>query len=226
MFAAIGFGMTVDSISPFLNMRAIIMVIGGTAAALALGNPTYVLRQIVLSTWDLLATKRHDRKLRDEIIELSHKRSLSGKAQNPLISYVQELWEQGLNKELTIALLQQRKIDLIQRDHDAVQSLKNLAKYPPALGMIGTVLGLVGMFSKLNAEDKSLLGPALALALTTTFFGLILSNTVIMPLADRLQVRHLAYKRRLNHVFELLVLINEGEANALIEEEVRERVAA
>lgn len=226
MILVVGYSISSDTISSFMNIHALSLVVGGSIAALALGNPSSVMKQIFISLKDLALTRKEDQLLRAEIVELSKKRNLSNKTHNPLIEYIQELWEQGLNNELVIALLQQRKVDLVQRNHDAVQAFRNLAKYPPALGMIGTVLGLVGMFARLNADDKSLLGPALALALTTTFFGLILSNTFIMPLADRLQIRHQAYKRRMNHVFELLVLICEGEAHVLIEEEAKDRVAS
>lgn len=226
MLLAIGYSLSSDTLPAFGDLHAFALVIGGSLAAIVFSNPSSVLKQILISIKDLFKTSKNDRLLRKEIIELSIKKTLSEKTKFPLVEYIQELWEQGLQKELVVALLQQRKVDLIQKNQDAVHALKNLAKYPPALGMIGTVLGLIGMFSKLNSDDKSLLGPALALALTTTFFGLIISNTLIMPLADRLQIRHLAYKRQINHVFELLLLINEGEADALIEEEVNNRVAA
>ncbi|TVR08507.1 MAG: flagellar motor protein PomA [Salinarimonadaceae bacterium] len=57
----------------------------------------------------------------------------------------------------------------------------------PAWGMIGTVLGLVIMFS--NMSDPSKLGPAMAIALLTTLYGALLGNLFFLPIADKLQLK-------------------------------------
>jgi chemotaxis protein MotA len=59
-----------------------------------------------------------------------------------------------------------------------------VADTAPALGMVGTVLGLVAMFS--NMDDVTNVGPAMGLALLTTLYGAILSNLVAAPIAARL----------------------------------------
>lgn len=62
--------------------------------------------------------------------------------------------------------------------------LNNWAGYAPGFGMIGTVLGLIGMLN--NLEDKSSLGPNMAVALVTTLYGSLLANWVIGPFANKL----------------------------------------
>lgn len=59
-----------------------------------------------------------------------------------------------------------------------------VADAAPALGMAGTILGLIGMFA--NMADPESVGPAMALALMTTFYGLILANFIAAPVARRL----------------------------------------
>lgn len=59
-----------------------------------------------------------------------------------------------------------------------------VADTAPALGMAGTILGLIGMFA--NMADPDSVGPAMALALMTTLYGLILANFVAAPVARRL----------------------------------------
>ena len=56
--------------------------------------------------------------------------------------------------------------------------------YAPGFGMIGTVLGLIGMLN--NLEDKSSLGPNMAVALVTTLYGALLANWVLGPIANKL----------------------------------------
>ncbi|MCQ5130662.1 MotA/TolQ/ExbB proton channel family protein [Butyricicoccus faecihominis] len=62
------------------------------------------------------------------------------------------------------------------------------AAYAPAFGMIGTLIGLINMMDKLQEVES--VGPNMAVALVTTFYGSILSNVVFMPIANKLRVRH------------------------------------
>jgi chemotaxis protein MotA len=58
----------------------------------------------------------------------------------------------------------------------------------PSMGLIGTLVGLVQMLQ--NLSDPSSIGPAMAVALLTTFYGAILANMVFLPIAGKLKVRH------------------------------------
>jgi len=66
--------------------------------------------------------------------------------------------------------------------------LETFGKYAPALGMIGTLIGLVAMLQNMN--DPSQIGGGMAVALLTTMYGAILANVVFLPLADKLSYRH------------------------------------
>ena len=132
---------------------------------------------------------------------------------------------QGISQDLFVVLLSQKRKEIEQRSVDAIQCLKNLAKYPPALGMAGTVMGIVTLFQSLDG-GKDKIGPALALAMTATFFGLAIANGIVMPLSDRLQIRHLSQTHYLTNVYQVLLLINQDESSHLIEEEVQYRATA
>jgi len=58
-------------------------------------------------------------------------------------------------------------------------------KYAPAMGMIGTLVGLVQMLS--NMSDPKSIGPAMAVALLTTMYGAILANMVFGPMAEKIK---------------------------------------
>ncbi|MNY80124.1 hypothetical protein D3C86_2210340 [compost metagenome] len=62
--------------------------------------------------------------------------------------------------------------------------------------------------------------------MTATFFGLAIANGIVMPLADRLQIRNLAQKHYVTNVYQVLLLINQDESSHLIEEEVQHRATA
>jgi chemotaxis protein MotA len=74
--------------------------------------------------------------------------------------------------------------DRAQR-HASVRNVwLSVADAAPALGMAGTIIGLVGMFAAM--DDPSALGPSMALALLTTLYGVVIANLLAAPIAARL----------------------------------------
>ncbi|NVK17362.1 MAG: MotA/TolQ/ExbB proton channel family protein [Methylocystaceae bacterium] len=71
------------------------------------------------------------------------------------------------------------------RHHKGANILRKAAEFAPAMGLIGTLIGLVQMLG--NLDDPSTIGPSMAVALLTTFYGAVLSNMVLMPLAAKLE---------------------------------------
>ncbi len=75
----------------------------------------------------------------------------------------------------------------LQRHNDGQDIFKAIGDVGPAMGMIGTLIGLVQMLS--NMDDPKQIGPAMAVALLTTLYGAILANMFALPIADKLSVR-------------------------------------
>ena len=71
-----------------------------------------------------------------------------------------------------------------QRHLRSAGVLRRAGEVAPAMGLIGTLVGLVQMLG--NLDDPSTIGPAMAVALLTTFYGAILANMVFLPLANKL----------------------------------------
>jgi chemotaxis protein MotA len=74
------------------------------------------------------------------------------------------------------------------RHNQGAGILKTFGKYSPAMGMIGTLIGLVAMLKSM--DDPSQIGTGMAVALLTTMYGAILANMLFLPLADKLGYRH------------------------------------
>jgi chemotaxis protein MotA len=77
---------------------------------------------------------------------------------------------------------------LEQRHGQGKAILDTFGKYAPALGMIGTLIGLVAMLQSM--DDPSQIGTGMAVALLTTLYGAVIANMVFLPLADKLSYRH------------------------------------
>ncbi len=210
--------------SAYFQWHSIIIVGGGSVAVLVLSNPPAVLKSLARAFAQMFRREEALDGYEGELRSLSENKSRATRSGHPLIRYASELWEQGVDPELFVALVSQKKREIEHKQLDAVQALKNLAKYPPALGMVGTVIGMVALFQGLD-NNKDNIGANLSLAMTATFYGLILTNAVVGPLADRLHVKHVHESQLNQGVYELLLLINRGESRSFIEDELRGRAA-
>jgi chemotaxis protein MotA len=93
----------------------------------------------------------------------------------------------GIKPEEIENLLNQEINSSLQRQERAVKLLHRAADIAPAMGLIGTLVGLVQMLGKL--EDPSTIGQSMALALLTTFYGALLGTVILAPLATKLEKR-------------------------------------
>ncbi len=99
-----------------------------------------------------------------------------------------ELLGLGFNREKTLELLS-RRFEIYAGRINAVSSwLRRNAKYPPAFGLAGTVLGLIHLMRGISSGiDTKETGIRMAVALVATFYGILISNLVLNPLGEWLQ---------------------------------------
>jgi chemotaxis protein MotA len=91
----------------------------------------------------------------------------------------------GTDAEI-VRTLMETELDQMQGRHSGNIGTVNMwATLAPGLGMLGTVIGLIGMLK--NLEDKSALGPNMAVALITTLYGSMMANLVMIPMAGKLK---------------------------------------
>ena len=89
----------------------------------------------------------------------------------------------------------------------------------PAMGMIGTLIGLVAMLS--NMDDPKSIGPAMAVALLTTLYGAILANMLAIPIADKLRLRSSEEKLNRHLILDGVLGIQNGQNPRVIERTLR-----
>lgn len=93
----------------------------------------------------------------------------------------------GVDRQ-TVELVMQAELESIDLRHQEGKAvLESIARFAPAFGMMGTLVGLVAMLGRM--DDPSKIGPGMAVALLTTLYGLGLANLVCLPLARRLAYR-------------------------------------
>ncbi|SDX49505.1 chemotaxis protein MotA [Allochromatium warmingii] len=96
----------------------------------------------------------------------------------------------------------------IQRQEAGYSVFKATGEVAPAMGMIGTLIGLVQMLA--NMDDPKAIGPAMAVALLTTLYGAVLANAVAIPIAEKLKLRANEEKLAKTLILESISGIQEG----------------
>lgn len=124
----------------------------------------------------------------------------------------------GTDPELVKSLLESEAAQVEERDQLAVKILLSMSSFSPAFGMIGTLIGLINMLATLS--DTASLGPNMAVALITTFYGVILANMIFTPLANKIRSAAELRQNRLAMIMEGILAIQDGENPRIIKEKL------
>jgi chemotaxis protein MotA len=121
----------------------------------------------------------------------------------------------GHDAEVVRATLQ-KDIILTTARHEAGAGLfKALGDVAPAMGMIGTLIGLVAMLT--NMDDPKAIGPAMAIALLTTLYGAFLANVIAIPIQSKLQNRKNEEQLNQKLILDAILGIQDGQNPKVIE---------
>ena len=120
----------------------------------------------------------------------------------------------GHPAETVRTMLQKDLNETLKRHNDGQDIFKAIGDVGPAMGMIGTLIGLVQMLS--NMDDPKQIGPAMAVALLTTLYGAILANMFALPIADKLAVRSREENTSKTLIIDALLSIQGGQNPRII----------
>lgn len=113
-----------------------------------------------------------------------------------------------------------KDMNLAQERHEWGQKIfLAIADVGPAMGMIGTLIGLVQMLSAM--DDPQSIGPAMAVALLTTLYGAIVATMIASPIADKLKLRRAEEGRVKNLIIDALLAIQAGQNPRVIDSMLR-----
>jgi len=121
----------------------------------------------------------------------------------------------GNSREVVDTVLNKDLKATIDRHTWGAKVFSATADVAPAMGMIGTLIGLVQMLS--NMSDPKSIGPAMAVALLTTLYGAMIANMVAMPIADKLTLRKSDELRVRSICIDGVLAIQEGQNPRIIE---------
>lgn len=118
-----------------------------------------------------------------------------------------------------------KDITMTTERHDFGAAIfKGMGDVAPAMGMIGTLIGLVAMLS--NMDDPKAIGPAMAVALLTTLYGAFMANVICLPISEKLGNRGQEEKLNQSLVLDGIVGIADGQNPRVIEGILKNYLAA
>ncbi len=181
--------------SIFINIPSLVVVVGGMIAAIFVMNPM----SMVLGSFKIIMNAFTTKPLTPpEIIETITDLTLKAR-KNGTLSLENEVIDNGflakgiryivdgVDPDVIETLMSIDIAYMKQRHKTGSKLMKAFATFGPAFGMIGTLIGLVQMLQTL--DDPASIGPAMAVALLTTFYGAVLANLVFSPIAEKLTIR-------------------------------------
>ncbi|MBN4055151.1 flagellar motor protein PomA [bacterium AH-315-K03] len=135
-----------------------------------------------------------------------------------------QLLVDGHDPDVVKTILSKDMDKAVERHEVGSDIFAALGDVAPAMGMIGTLVGLVAMLS--NMDDPKSIGPAMAVALLTTLYGAMLANMVAIPISDKLSLRRGEESMNKSLVIDALLAIQGGQNPRVIDSMLRNYLPA
>ncbi len=230
-----GFGMIIwavflgGSLRLFLDVPSLIIVLGGTTASILANFPFTRVRNVVAVLRKTVFHRAVDpegmiarmvlfaeRARKDGMLALEE---ASEHEDDEFLRKGLRLAVDGTDPHLLQKILETDIAQLEARHREGRRLLEAGGKYAPAFGMIGTLIGLIQMLSRMDRPE--MIGPGMSVALVTTFYGAILANVLFLPLAGKLAARSEEEILHREMIIDGILAIQSGDSPRIVEEKLR-----
>lgn len=225
IFIVLGAILIESSIMDFVNLPGLVIVVIGT---IAITLVKYRLSSVATS-FKLAFSTVFLEQTENPVMLIEKVRELSGIVRKEGILGLEnaEIEDEFLAKGIALCidghpsefieeLLIQELEQSIERYETAEKVFRGVAETAPGLGMLGTLVGLVQMLN--NMSEPSSVGPAMAVALLTTFYGAFIAQVIAIPLADKLNLKAMDEHRNMSLVITSVQNILKGQNPRVITE--------
>ncbi|HOJ12986.1 MAG TPA: motility protein A [Deltaproteobacteria bacterium] len=225
------FGLVIVGISAggpltlFVNVPSLLITVGGTFGFIFINYPLKdVLGLFGVVRNVFMAPRRDVRSLIPTFVDFATKARREGilalesaaeELRDPFFRHGLELVIDGLEPQ-SIREILETEIEHIEHRHTrGADILNSMGTFAPAMGMVGTLIGLVQMLQSMS--DPSTIGPAMAVAIITTFYGAIMANLVALPMAGKLTMRSREEVLEKGMILEGIMAISAGDNPRIVE---------
>jgi len=213
----------------FVNFPSIMIVVGGTMGATFVNYPL----SEVLGVFKVLKNvfshqSRRPGELISTMVDIAKKARREG-----ILSFesqLEDIDDPFLIKGLQLAIdgmesnaieeIMTTEIQFVSERHDLGSEIfTTMGTFAPAVGMLGTIIGLVQMLMQM--KDPGQIGAPMAVALLTTFYGVILANLIFLPIAGKLKTRSKQEILAKEMVLEGIISIQSGDNHRIVEHKLK-----
>ena len=208
-----------SSLGGHIDVPSMFITIGGSYMCLFLTYPlSYVIGIFKVMGRVFKVADYKEKEMVQKLVALSEKSRRTGllALEEEIQDFEDDFLRTGLRNVIdgidgaAIRVSMENELTQMEERHNKWISLINAwATLAPGFGMLGTVIGLIGML--LNIEDKSSLGPNMAVALVTTFYGSMMANWLLIPMASKLAYQNNLEVRSKEMIIEGILGIQSGD---------------
>ena len=210
----------------FFSLIAVVVVVGGATMAV-MGRYTLGGFIAAMATFKSAIYFKHvsPTTLIDQIADIADRMRKKGPIALEQVKLADPFFQRGVRmiadgytgEALRYSLERERDLDY-ERLEDGSRIFRALGEAAPGMGMVGTLIGLVSMFG--HMDDPKKIGPGMAIALLTTLYGAVVSNVIMLPVADKLANRANEEGTNRSLIIEALVMIRDGKNPMAIRDEL------
>lgn len=225
-------GITPAKLGNFWDLESVAIVLGGAIAAVVMSYPLSMLKTMPGHFKMLLQGNKYNISelvnTLEEMAQLARKNGLlaleekANELDDPFFKQGIMLIVDATEPEEVRSLMENDLDAMAARHEEGIGMYFKASAFSPAFGMIGTLVGLVNMLKGMNLDEggASDIGPAMATALITTFYGCMLANLLFTPIGNKLTVRNeeeLLYKQIM---IEGILAIQAGDNPKFLKEKL------
>ena len=218
-----------DGWQTFLDPGSLGIVLGGMTAALFVAFSLDEMKGVVPALKRLIGYQPPDLNAHvEELTELARVArregllALDGRlddTEDPLLRLGLEMMVDGVEAAEIEGLMQAQIEDGLESHRLLAKVCDTAGLYAPAFGMIGTLIGLIQMLQNLN--DPSAIGPAMAVAMITTFYGAFVANLIFLPIANKAKKQRALAAQEGQVVLTGVLGIAQGDSPTFLEKRLR-----
>lgn len=219
----------------FIDLPGLGIVLLGTAAATFIAYP---LREVVRVFGLIRTIVRNERlyidKDLEDLVDISRiwmkgdiravEQTLE-RVSNPFLRNGVQLVIDNVPEQDILDLMQWRIARMKAKEHAEAQLFRVMAGFAPAFGMLGTLVGLVNLLFLLGDGDMTAIGRQMALALMTTFYGVLLANLAFKPVAVKLERRTEQRLVLVNTIMQGISMMSQKRSPSMLRETLNSFVA-
>jgi len=193
----LGLRLSSDKLTIFLDYPSLFIVLGGTIAAVAISvqfDRVFMLFKVFFKRV-IMGKKPNYKMIITDLMKISDDYRKTGsleqhinKADDAFLKEALTLVQDDiLDDEELFNVLDERVNNMYYLYMEDSNRIKSIGKFPPAMGMMGTSMGMVVLLSNLGGADAmKMLGPAMSVCILTTLYGTVIANFLFLPVADNL----------------------------------------